>query len=373
MDFTFTEEQSLMADSLRKAYESDYDFDRRRAFLDDTATFHSPAMWQTLAENGFIGLLAPEEAGGFDGGGAEIMALATEMSRHLALEPFLATSVMGVRLLVSAGTDAQKSNILPQVVAGDANMAVALYEPGQRYDVAPQTTTTKADGDGFVLNGAKAVVVGGDSARWIAIGAKLEDVGSAVFMVDAGADGVSSKPYRLVDGRGAADVELTDVRVGADARMAADDAETALAEIEDWAVTASLAETVGAMEMARDLTHEYLQTREQFGRPIGKFQVLQHSMADVFSDVEFARSMVFWAASEVANPDATVRRHAVSGAKAFVDKAARNIAERCVQMHGGVGVTDEYALTHYVKRLTLGQVLFGDRDEHLLRYTETDA
>ncbi len=373
MDFTFTEEQSLMADSLRKAYESDYDFDKRRVFLDDTATFHSPAMWQNLADNGFLGLLAPAEAGGFDGGGAEIMAVATEMSRHLALEPFLGTSVMGVRLLVSFGTDAQKSNILPKVVAGDANVAVALYEPGQRYDVAPQTTTARVDGDGFVLNGAKAVVVGGDSAQWIAIGAKSEDIGPAVFLLDAGADGVSSKPYRLVDGRGAADVELSDVRVDADARMAADDAVTALAEIEDWAVTASLAETLGAMEMARDLTHEYLQTREQFGRPIGNFQVLQHSMAEVLSDVEFSRSMVFWAASEVANPDALARRHAVSGAKAYVDSAARNIAERCVQMHGGVGVTDEYALTHYVKRLTLGQILFGDRDEHLLRYTEADS
>ena len=123
------------------------------------------------------------------------------------------------------------------------------------------------------------------------------------------------------------------------------------------------------MEMARDLTNENLQTREQFGRPIGKFQVLQHSMAEVLSDVEFSRSMVFWAASEVTNPDAPARRRAVSGAKAYVDHAARNIAERCVQMHGGVGVTDEYALTHYVKRLTLGQILFGDRDEHLLRYT----
>ena len=373
MDFAFTEEQNLMADSLRKAYESDYDFDKRRAVLDDTATFYSPTMWQTLAENGFIGLLAPEDLGGFDGGGAEIMAVATEMARHLALEPFLGTSVMGVRLLVSFGTDVQKQYILPKVLAGDANIAVALYEPGQRYDVAPQATTARMDGDGFVLNGAKAVVVSGDSARWIAIGANLENIGSAVFMVDASADGVSSKPYRLVDGRGAADVELSNVRVDADARMVADDAETALAEIEDWAVTASLAETLGAMEMARDLTNEYLQTREQFGRPIGKFQVLQHSMAEVLSDVEFSRSMVFWAASEVTNPAAPARRRAVSGAKAYVDNAARNIAERCVQMHGGVGVTDEYALTHYVKRLTLGQILFGDRDEHLLRYTGVDA
>ena len=308
MDFAFTEEQSLMADSLRKAYESDYDFDKRRAVLDDTATFHSPAMWQTLAENGFIGLLAPEDAGGFNGGGAEVMAVATEMARHLALEPFLGTSVMGVRLLVTAGTDAQKHQHLPQNTHRRCKHRRRSYEPGQRYDVAPQATTAKMDGDDFVLNGAKAVVVGGDSARWIAIGAKLENIGSAVFMVDAYADGVSSKPYRLVDGRGAADVELSNVRVDADARMVADDAETALAEIEDWAVTASLAETLGAMEMARDLTNEYLQTREQFGRPIGKFQVLQHNMADVFSDVEFSRSMVFWAASEVTNPDAPARR-----------------------------------------------------------------
>lgn len=373
MDFKFSEEQSLMADSLRKAYETDYDFDRRRAVLDDTAVFHSPAMWRTLAENGFIGLLAPEEAGGFGGGGAEIMAAAAEMSRHLALEPFLATSVMGMRALMSAGTDAQRGAILPQAVAGEAHLAVALYEPGQRYDTAPQVTTATPSGGGYALNGAKAVVVGGDSAKWIVVGAKSDDGGSALFLTDAEAEGVSRNAYRLVDGRGAADVTLSGVTVGADARMAADDAEAALSEVEDWAITASLAETLGAMEMVRDLTHEYLRTREQFGRPIGRFQVLQHSMADVLSDVEFSRSMVFWAASEVSNPDAGARRRAVSGAKAFVDNAARNIAERCVQMHGGVGVTDEYALTHFVKRLTLGQVLFGDRDEHLLRYTETAA
>lgn len=373
MDFKFSEEQSLMADSLRKAYEADYDFDKRRVVLDDTAVFHSPAMWQTLAENGFIGLLAPEDAGGFGGGGAEIMAVAAEMSRHLALEPFLANSVMAVRALISAGTAAQQASILPQIVAGEANAAVALYEPAQRYDVAPELTTASSSDGGVILNGAKSVVVGGDSADWIIVGAKLNDGGSGLFMVPADADGVSRNAYRLVDGRGAADVTLDGVRVDADAQMMADDAQAVLSEIEDWAITASLAETLGAMEMARDLTHEYLQTREQFGRPIGKFQVLQHSLADVLSDVEFARSMVFWAASEVSNPDATTRRHAVSGAKAFVDNAARNIAERCVQMHGGVGVTDEYALTHFVKRLTLGQVLFGDRDEHLFRYTESAA
>ena len=305
--------------------------------------------------------------------GVELMAVSIEMSRHLALEPFLATSVMGVRALDRFGSVAQKTNILPEVISGQANMAVALYEPGQRYNLAPMVTTAKVLNDGFLLNGAKSVVVGADSAHWIVMEAKLENDGFAGFLVNVKSDGLVRKPYRLIDGRGAADIELNDVKISSEACMFREGQGSSLSEIEDWAVVTSLAETLGAMEMARDLSHNYLQTREQFGRPIGKFQVLQHSLVDVLSDVENARSMVFWASSELNNLDTKARRNAVSGAKVFVDSAARNVAERCVQMHGGIGVTDEYALSHYVKRLTLGQVLFGDKDEHLLRYMETSA
>jgi len=373
MDFTLTEEQTLMAESLRKAYDADYDFESRRAFLEDTATCHSPAMWATLAELGFIGLLAPEDAGGFAGGGADVMAVSQEMSSHLALEPFLSTSVMGMRLLMTAASDDQRTAIVPKLLAAEATLAVALYEPSQRYDTAPVETTAAASDGGYRLSGRKAVVVGGDAAKWIAVGAKVDSGGTGLFLVDTATDGVKLTPYRLVDGRGAADLEMTDVTVDADARLDTPDADGVLAAVEDWAIAASLAETLGAMEKTRDLTLEYIQTREQFGRPIGSFQVLQHAMADILSEVEFARSMVIWAAAEVGNADAKARRHAVSGAKAYVDNAARTVAEMSVQMHGGVGVTDEYALSHYVKRLTLGQILFGDRDEHLLRYAETAA
>ena len=371
MDFNFTEEQGLMTDSLRKAYEVNYEFDKRQELLEDTAATYSMEMWKDLAENGFIGLLAPEEMGGFGGEGTELMAAAIEMSRHLALEPFLSTSVMGVRALIRAGTELQKTTIFPEVFSGEANLAVALYEPGQRYEISPEITYAKMFDGQYIVNGEKAVVVGGDSAKWIAIGAKLESGNSKVFLIDGEVDGLTRNSYRLVDGRGAADLKLVNVRVSTESQMATSSAEILLSEIEDWAVTASLSETLGAMEMARDLTHDYLSTREQFGRPIGSFQVLQHSMVEVLSDVEFARSMVYWAASEVTNVDANKRRKVVSGSKAYVDNAARNVAERCVQMHGGLGVTDEYVLSHYVKRLTLGQVLFGDRDEHLLRYSET--
>ena len=373
MEFSFTEEQKLIVDSLRRAYQTNYDFDKRRAVLLEKAIFHSSTMWQNLVDNGYAGLLAPESAGGYGGGGAEIMASAAEMSRHLALEPFLATSVMGVRALDRFGNDFQRTKLLPQVVSGQINLAVALYEPGTRYDVAPTLCSVKNTSKGYSLNGQKTVVIGADSAHWIVIGGKLENGTSAVFLVDVNADGLIRKPYRLIDGRGAADLEFANVKIHDVNRMAVDHAEILLHEIEDWAIMTSLAETLGAMEMARDLTHEYLQTREQFGRPIGNFQVLQHSLVEVLTDVEFTRSMVFWAASEVANIDPKVRRHAISGSKAFVDNAARNVAERCIQMHGGLGVTDEYALSHYVKRLTLGQVLFGDKDEHLIRYAETSA
>ncbi len=370
MDFTFTEEQELMTDSLRKAYEANYEFDKRQVVLEDTAATYSIEMWKDLAENGFIGLLAPEESGGVGGEGTDLMAVALEMSRHLALEPFLSTSVMGVRALVRAGTELQKTKIFPEVLSGESNLAVALYEPGQRYNISPVSTYAKMSGGQYIINGEKAVVVGGDNAKWIAIGAKLEGGNSSVFLIDGDANGLNRNAYRLVDGRGAADLKLLDVSVSPDFEMPNSCAEMLLSEIEDWAITASLAETLGAMEMARDLTHDYLSTREQFGRPIGSFQVLQHSMVEVLSDVEFARSMVYWAASEVTNVDGNKRRKVISGSKAYVDNAARSVAERCVQLHGGLGVTDEYVLSHYVKRLTLGQVLFGDRDEHLLRYSD---
>ena len=206
MDFNFTEEQKLMAGSLRKAYEMNYDFNKRRAFLIDTVTFHSPGMWSTLGELGFIGILAPEADGGFGGGGADVMAVATEMSRHLSLEPFLSTSVMGMRLLFVAGSNSQKATILPGVLNAKDTLAVALYEPRQRYETAPTQMRAKYNGDGYTLNGCKAIVIGADSAEWVAVGASLEDGGTDIFWVDTTARGVRRNNYRLVDGRGAADL-----------------------------------------------------------------------------------------------------------------------------------------------------------------------
>jgi len=369
MDFTFSEEQNLMVESLGKALDAHYDFDTHRRVLDDPEIFHSAAMWSALAEAGFTGLLVPEDAGGFGGGGGELMAVAAELSRHLSVEPFVSSSVMAVKALELAADNDQRAAWLPGLVDGSETMAVALYEPGHRYDLGAQVTTAEAAADGYVLSGKKAVVLGADAAQRIIVAATL---GYAVrlFMVEADTDGVGRAPYRLVDGRGAADITL-DGAVGT--LLNGGDAFSALAEVEAWAIAAGLAETLGAMERVYDLTLEYLKTREQFGRPIGRFQVLQHDMANILNDMEHARSMVIWGCTELGNPDRTEGRRNLSGAKVYVDKAARAIAEASTQMHGGVGVTDEYILSHYVKRLTLGQILFGDRDEHLLRYTEDAA
>jgi len=369
MDFTFSEEQNLMVDSLGKALEANYDFDTHRKVLEDTATFHSDAMWAALAESGFTGVLAPEDAGGFGGGGAELMAVAAELSRHLSVEPFLSSAVMAVKALELAAGEDQLAARMPGLIDGSETMAVALYEPGHRYDLGAEVTTAEAAGDGYKLSGKKAVVLGADSADRIIVAAKL--VGEvALFMVDGDAGGVSRIPYRLVDGRGAADVVLEGA---AGELLPGGDAITVLREVEAWANAGSLAETLGAMEQVYDITLEYLKTREQFGRPIGKFQVLQHDMANILDHMEHARSMVIWGCAELENPDRDQALRNVSGARVYVDKAARKIAETSTQMHGGVGVTDEYILSHFVKRLTLGQILFGDRDEHLLRYTEDAA
>ncbi|MBT3660285.1 MAG: pimeloyl-CoA dehydrogenase small subunit [Rhodospirillaceae bacterium] len=372
MDFTLTEEQVLIRESLSKAFQTDYDFDKRRAVLEDAATFHSPAMWSTIAESGFTGLLAPEDSDGFGGGAAELMVVAEELARHLSLEPFLSSAVMAIRLLDLASDAAERTLRMPGLLSGEQPGAVALYEPGERYAMENVATTAVETGEGWRLNGAKAVVIGADAAAWIAVSAKLEGDDVDIFVVETDANGVKRNPYRLVDGRGAADLELKDVVVPLSARLTSGgDAVAILSEVEDWAVLTMAAESLGAMECAKDLTLEYLKTRQQFGQPIGSFQVLQHDMANILSEVEYARSMVYWAAAAMAGDDPITRRHTISGAKAYIDKAARFVAEKTVQMHGGVGVTDEYALSHYVKRLTLTQILFGDRDEHLTRFLET--
>ena len=374
MDFDYSEEQTLFSDSLRKLLEDTYsDADRRKVLaLDDG--FHSEALWQAYAELGLLGLTFPAEMGGFGGSAIDMMVAEIEFGRFLSLEPYLASVILGGGALRLGGTAEQQSRLLEPMIAGELKLACALGEPQSRYDAFDVETKAEKSGSGYTLNGRKAVALGADCADQLIVSARsaggvADKEGLSLFIVDAKAAGVSLNPYRLSDGRGAAEVTLENVAVdAADLVGEAENAWPLIDHVVDLGTAALCAEAIGAMEKANELTLEYLKTRQQFGRPIGKFQVLQHRMVDMTIEKEQAESLALLACMDADKTDAAVRNRAVSAAKVEVGTAARFISEAAVQMHGGIGVTEEYVLGEYVKRLSVVQATFGDVDHHLQRF-----
>ncbi|GGH30936.1 pimeloyl-CoA dehydrogenase small subunit [Alsobacter metallidurans] len=370
MDFDLTEEQRLLKDSVDRLLADAYGFDARKRIVASEGGV-SPAVWAQFAELGLLGLPFSEEQGGFGGGPVETMLVMEAFGRALVVEPYLATVILGGGLIRHAGSAAQQAAILPAVAAGERRLAFAHAERQARYDLFDVATTARPDGEGWVLDGQKGLVLHGDGADTLIVsartaGATRDLTGLGLFLVDASAPGVSRRGYPTQDGQRAAEVTLTGVRVGPDAVLG--DPKGALPAIErvvDEAIAALCAEAVGAMEASLQSTVEYLKTRQQFGTPIGAFQVLQHRSAEMVVALEQARSMAMLAAMMATAPDARERRAAVSGAKAQIGRSARFIGQQSVQLHGGVGVTMEYQIGHYFKRLTMIDTLFGDADHHL--------
>jgi len=378
MDFGYTEEQTLFSNSLQKLLSDSYDLESRRALVQDGPGY-SEELWQTYAELGLLGLLVPEQHGGFDGSMVDAMVVALELGKFLALEPILPTVVLGGGAVQMAGSDAQKADILPKIVDGSIKLAVGFNEPTSRDDLADVSTTATmaatADGDGYVLNGIKNVVLGGDAADKIIISARTSGAaghdaeGITLFIVDTDAQGVTRENYRLADARGGADVTLENVHVGADAVLG--EIGTALPLMEriwDRGAAIACAEALGAFARINDITLDYLKVREQFGRPIGSFQVLQHRMADMLLEYEYAKSLVFQACMNADADDDLTRIRSVSGAKVYLGENGRKCCQEAIQMHGGIGVTQEYELGDFVKRMTVSEFLFGDVDHHVARF-----
>jgi alkylation response protein AidB-like acyl-CoA dehydrogenase len=362
MNFDFSDEQKMLVQSLERTLAKTYTFEDYREQLAAGAT-HAPELWESLAELGIMAMPLPESAGGFDGNHVDIMLVCTELGRRLVPEPYVSNVVMAAYILEA--TD--NSNKLEAIATGETKYAVGLYEPGERHNPLATSTTATANGDTYSLTGHKAVVLGADSADQLVISADAG--GASLFLVPADAEGVTLRKYPLLDGRGAADVILDGAQATllGEAGSAADIIEATV----DRAAAALCADTIGVVEEVRDLTQEYLRTRTQFGRPIGKFQVLAHRMVDLLVEYEQMKSIAMEAAVEARNEDAATRKLAVSAAKAKIGEASRLYGQEAIQMHGGIGMTDEYALGAYVKRMLVNETLFGDTDYHLTRFANT--
>jgi alkylation response protein AidB-like acyl-CoA dehydrogenase len=369
MNFETSSEQQQLADALRKVLANDYSFEKRKAILQSAGGF-SETVWAQLAEMGLSAIAVPEADGGFGGGAVDLMAAMEACGEALLVEPLLDHIGLAGRLLTRAASAAQRDALLPGLIDGTVRYAVAYLEPGRRYELAAQTTVARPAGDGWVLDGSKSVVIGAPSAHRLIVSARTGEQGSSLFIVDAKATGVGASPCRTVDGQRAAELRFAGVKLGADALLGtAGDALALLDEAVDFATALLCADAIGAMQYANDATLEYTKTRKQFGVPIASFQVLQHRMVEMFIQLEQARSMAILAASTVDTAtSADARRRAVSGAKVRVADAARHISQEAVQLHGGMGMTEELKISHTFRRLTMIAQRFGDADHHLERY-----
>lgn len=377
MDFNFTEEQTMIRDSLARLIREQYDFDTRMGVVKSESGWR-PEMWAQFAELGLLMAPFSEEDGGLGGGPIDAMVVMEEFGKGLVVEPFIPSVVCGGGFLKHAGSAAQKEEHLQAIMGGASTFAFAYAEPRGRYNLADLETTAKKDGAGYVLNGHKAVVIGAPWADKLIVtartgGDRRDTGGISVFIVDKGADGVTTRDYPTVDGRRASEVYFENVSVGADALIGGEgEALPLIEQVVDEAIAATCAEAVGAMGVAHQMTVEYSRQRKQFGTPIGKFQVLQHRMVDMFMEHEQSISMTYMATLKLGE-DPVERKKAVSAAKVRIGQSGRFVGQESIQIHGGMGMTEELAVGHYFKRLTMIDSEFGNVDHHVRRYTALSA
>ena len=372
MDFSLNEEQRILKDSVDRFVRESCSFDRRRALVSGEPGY-SEESWRRMAELGWLGVRVPEAYGGIGGGSVETMLLMEAFGAGLVPEPYFPSVVLGGNLVATAGSEAQKQALLPALVAGDLKLAFACVEAQAGYDLFDVETTAERRGGGYVVNGAKGVVLGAATADKLVVcartaGGSRDRDGIGLFLIDRIAGGVQLRGYRTVDGLRAAEVAFENVTVDEDAALG--DPQGAWPVIEavaERAIAALCAEAVGAMNAIVNGTTEYLKTRKQFGRPIGAFQVLQHQLVDMVIASEEARSMTYAATLRLDEPDAVLRAKTVSGAKQIIGRSGRLIGQRGIQLHGGMGMTEEMAIGHYFKRLTMIDLMFGDQAYHLKR------
>ncbi|HJY48039.1 MAG TPA: acyl-CoA dehydrogenase family protein [Stellaceae bacterium] len=372
MDFDLTEEQRLLRDSVERLLADHYGFDKRRSYLAQPEGW-SRGLWAQYAELGLLGLPFPEDYGGFGGGPIEVMLVMEAFGRVLALEPYLATVVLGGTAMRLAGGEEQKASMLPQIAEGELILAFAHGERQSRYDLTDVLTTAKPKGSGWVLDGAKSVVLHGDSAQRLILSARNsgerdDPDGITLFLVNAASNGVARRAYPMRDGTRAAEISLTGVEIGEEDVLGEVGAGFPVIErVVEAGIAATAAEAVGAMETMQAMALEYLRTRTQFGRPIGQNQVLQHRATEMLMELERGRSMAMLAAMMVEEPDPAERAHNIAMAKVGVGQASKFVSQNAIQLHGGIGMTEEYAVGHYFRRCMVIEHTFGDTAHHLSR------
>jgi pimeloyl-CoA dehydrogenase small subunit len=376
MDFDLNDEQRLLKDSVDRLIADQYDFEQRKAYAKHAGGY-DPKIWAQYAELGLLALPFAEADGGIGGGPVETMIVMEAFGRGMVLEPYVASIVMAGGLIRQGATDAQKSVLLPRLATGELKLSVGTQEAQSRFDLFDVATTAKADGTstngGWILNGEKGVVLAGDTADAILVtartsGNRRDKSGIGLFLVDTKTVGVTRRGYATNDGTRAAQLMLTDVRVGPeDVIGSATDALPLVERVMDQSIAALCAEAVGCMQALHDITLDYLKTRKQFGVPIGSFQVLQHRAADMFIALEQARSMAMYATMSADEPNAVERAKAMSAAKVQIGRSGNFIGKEAVQLAGGIGVTMEWKVGHYFKRLTMIDKALGDADYHLTK------
>jgi alkylation response protein AidB-like acyl-CoA dehydrogenase len=362
MNFDYNEEQQLLADSVRRFLARDYDFEKRRRIVASAEGWSAQA-WKTLAEMGVTGLPFPAEHGGFGGGAVDLMGVMEAFGEALVVEPYLATVLAG-RLVARAGSEAQKQALLPGVVEGRLRLAFAHAEKGARYNLAHVRAEARQAGGAWQVTGEKCAVSGAPMADRLVVSARTAS-GIGLFLVEA--KDAKLAPYRTLDEMLAADVSLAGAK--AEPLGAGGDALAAIEESADFATALVCAEAVGAMKFACDTTLEYLKTRKQFGVTIGTFQALQHRMVDMYVAYEQAKSMACLACSKAdAAAGAKDRARSISAAKIKISDNARHVSQESVQLHGGMGMTEELKVSHTFRRLTAIAQQFGDAEHHLARF-----
>ncbi|KPH01476.1 acyl-CoA dehydrogenase [Pseudomonas sp. RIT-PI-q] len=375
MDFKLTEEQLMLQDTAARLVRDTYGFEQREQFGQSEHGF-SRAFMQQLGELGLCAVPFAETYGGFGGSGVETQLIMTELGRGLCLEPFLPSVIFAGGLVAQSGTEAQKETLLPQLGNASLQMAVAVDEPQSHYQLHDVQTIAEPVTGGWKLNGRKSVVVGGQSAGLILVSARTshgvrDEKGISLFLLDPRARGVRRRSFATMDGRMACELYLEDVFVNASAVLGeVGRALPALQYQQGRCIAAQCAEAVGSIEAACKLTLDYLKTRKQFGQPIGKFQALQHRMVDMRIELDQATSMSMLAACVADQQDSDERSRVLAAAKFIVSRASRFIADQSIQLHGGIGLTWEYVLSHHAKHLLMVARQFGDDDHHLQAYAK---
>ena len=373
MDFSLSEEQQLLKDSITQFVDKDYLFDLRQKNIKSELGYSSD-FWKTFADLGWLGMPFSEADGGYDGGPIDLMVIMESLGRGLVVEPYIPNVVLAGSLISRLGNEEQKTNFLPKIISGEIQMSLAFAEPQSRFNLSDVITTAKKDGENYILDGYKAVVMNGPSSDTLIVvartsGTQLEEKGLSLFLVDPSAKGVSLRNYSNVDGSKASEVTLEGVEVSTSSLLGDEgNIYSVLEEVIDLATLAISAEAVGIMEKMNEITLEYTKTREQFGETLSSFQALQHRMVDTFMAYEQTKSLLLMCAAKLTDKadDAT---KAVSALKYQVGIAAKQVGEESVQLHGGMGVTDETNIGHFFKRLTTIRAIFGNTDYHLKRYS----